>query len=148
MDDSDGDPEKGRVNLVLPQGQKEKWEQYVEEDSTVGSLSALVRMSVEKEINEDTQTDEEQIRQVLRQELNQQEEKLDQIHRETRDIRSGQLSNDDVVNMVTTATIANEDYFDLIKQATMEGMEEQSITGIDATVLEGIINSAKEDSDE
>lgn len=148
MDDSDGDPEKGRVNLVLPQGQKEKWEQYVDEESTVGSLSALVRMSVEKEINEDTQTDEEQIRQVLRQELNQQEEKLDQIHRETRDIRSGQLSNDDVVNMVTTATIANDDYFDLIKQATMEGMEEASITGLDATVLEGIINSAKEDSDE
>jgi len=42
--------EKSRFNMVVPEKQKERWEQYVEENPDVTSLSQLVRQAVEAEI--------------------------------------------------------------------------------------------------
>jgi hypothetical protein len=133
--DSDGEDEKGRVNLVLPLEQKQKWENYADEHSVVDSLSALVRMSVEQEIRDDQGMNTEQIREVIQEEVGKQEDILRENLRETKAVRESQLSNDDVVNMVTTATIANDDYFDLVKSATKEGMREESIKGLEMDVL-------------
>ncbi|ELY84999.1 hypothetical protein [Natrinema altunense] len=42
--------EKSRFNMVIPEKQKERWEEYVEENPDVTSLSQLVRQAVESEI--------------------------------------------------------------------------------------------------
>lgn len=46
--------EKTRFNMMLPEGQKSRWERYVETNPDVTSLSQLVRQAVEAEINRDT----------------------------------------------------------------------------------------------
>lgn len=102
-------------------------------------------MAVEKEISEDSSSNTDQIRQIIQEEVGKQEDILRENLRETKAVRESQLSNDDVVNMVTTATISNDDYFDLIKEATQEGMRDESIKGLEMDVLRAQL---EDDTDE
>jgi len=49
--------EKSRFNMVIPEKQKERWEDYVEENPDVTSLSQLVRQAVETEIAQGSTSD-------------------------------------------------------------------------------------------
>lgn len=48
-------PESVQINLRASAEQKEDWEQYVEESRRFGSLSDLIRATVEAEINQDAE---------------------------------------------------------------------------------------------
>jgi len=48
-----GDEKTTQVNVKLPLSQKREWEQYVEESEETTSLSHLIRLSVEREINDE-----------------------------------------------------------------------------------------------
>lgn len=49
-------PDKKQINLQVSQSQRKRWKQYA--DETHRSLSDLIRLAVEKEINQDEQTAE------------------------------------------------------------------------------------------
>lgn len=76
--------ERKQVNVKVPESMKERWESHVDESLEANSMSDLVRLSVEKEIQGDTD------------ESDQNDSKhLEEINRTLKDIQSniGQLEN-------------------------------------------------------
>ena len=49
-------PERDQINLKLHPDQKQKWENYIENDSRIDSMSQLIRGAVEDKINTDEPT--------------------------------------------------------------------------------------------
>jgi translation initiation factor 2B subunit (eIF-2B alpha/beta/delta family) len=110
---------KTQINLKIEQERKDEWEQFAEEQPDMASLTALIRRAVSEYIQTDDENGEPaEVEQLLVNQFEQVQSRLDSIENSTKAIQLDQLTQDQV------------------QQATLLGVEEfWEAEGVDLSKL-------------
>lgn len=107
-----------QVNVKLPVDQKREWEDYVEENEEATSLSHLIRLSVQREINGESKAgDIEVAGDELDLDLN-----LDSVHSRLDQMESTLTEVSDTVSAMETGRLADEDQIEEIADRIYDTM--------------------------
>jgi hypothetical protein len=116
-------PDTTQVNVKLPVSQKREWETYVEENEEATSLSHLIRLSVQREINDESRRSPDV--DLAADELDVDVE-LDSVHRRLDEFEETLAEVRDTVTAMETGQLADEDQIKEIADRIYETLPRRS----------------------
>jgi len=94
-------PEGTQINLRVSKGQKESWKEYIDESGRFGTLSDLIRASVESEIQAD-ERDEDTISPALTNDIERLREELTEVRQDVAWLRKQHQSDVNISDLAQT----------------------------------------------